>query len=392
MARLLLIHILLVINLPYIKADNDNLVSIRDAMLRDDYIRVSLLVASTGNKVYSAAGHSALRMECPSKEIDYCYEYNTDVNIGNIVAFICKNIQGMMCRHYTNDYIARYRKEGRGVSAIQLNLNPQQKILLWQNLDIVVDSEETGIFDFMDNNCAGAIRQAVEDCLGEEYIVYHIKPHMTGTFRDTFPFAFNNSPWIGLFWNLLLGVEFDKLSSKGSCLWPIALLDVWSRSLIKNPEGNDRPLIKGKITTLLSPSVEESPSAISPVIVFLMLFVISIIVTLCEQKGLSVVGHLYDILLMSAETTIGLIVITSWNWLIIVFSPIPLLLWIVYRKSYIMKYLYMSYTLILLTYCILTPVIPQMRYGSLQILLLAFALRTYSNWRLYPKNIYSLKA
>lgn len=393
MARLVLIYILLFINLSQIKADNDKLASMRDAMQGDDYIRVSLLVASAGNEVYSAAGHSALRMECPSKEIDYCYEYNTDVNIGNIVAFICKNIQGMMCRHYTNDYITRYRNEGRGVSAIQLNLNPEQKVLLWQNLDIVVDSEETGRFDFMDNNCVGTIRQAVDDCLGEEYIVYDsIKPQMTGTFRDTFSLAFNNSPWIGLFWNLLLGVEYDKPSSNGSILWPIALLDVWSKSLIKNPEGKYRPMIKGKIKTLLSPTVNKSPSAISPAIVFFALFIISIFVTLCEQKGLSVVGHLYDILLMSTETIIGLIVITSWNWLIIVFSPIPLLLWIFFHKRFVMKYLYLSFTLILLTYCILTPIIPQMKYGSIQILLIAFAVRTYSNWRFYPKNIYSLKA
>ena len=389
MKRLVLIHILLFVNLSQIRADNDVLVSMQDAMQKDDYIRVSLLVTSAGNQVYSAAGHSALRMECPSKEIDYCYEYNTDVNIGNIVAFICKKIQGMMCRHYTNDYITRYRNEGRGLSAIQINLSLEQKVLLWQYLDQWVDSEEKNTFDFMDNNCVGTIRQAVEDCLGEEYIIYHgVKPQMKGTFRDTFSLVFDKSPWIGLFWNLLLGVEFDKHSSLESILWPKALFDVWSKSEIRCIEGKGRPMMIGEINALFSPTVEDGPSVITPTIVFFVLFILSIIITLCEVSGLKAIGHLYDIVLMSIETIIGIVVVTSWNWLIVVFSPVPLLLWIVFHKRYVMKYLYISYTIILFVYCILSPIIPQMRYGSLQILLLAFAVRTFSNWKFYPRNNY----
>ena len=361
-------------------------------MFQDDYIKASLLVASSGSEIYSAPGHAAIRLECPTHEIDYCYEFDNIVNLIHIIDYINGDMFALYMRFYTQDFIERYIQKKRGVKSITLNLTPQQKIDLWQYLDYQVDSIGKQTFDFFSNNCASTVIRAIQKSIEPEIIKYvEVSPYLTGTHREVFPYIFKNAPWAEFCWNILMGTDFDKNYEFETRLFPIALIDVWSKAILKDSYGNERPMCIGKVETIINPAIKDKPSIITPKLIFVILLIISLIVSCIEKfKGYNIASKLTDIIFMAIETLLGFVVsymlifsnqvATSWNWLIIVFSPLPVIIWLLWHKHPKFNKIYLLYTFVLLTYCICTPMIPQMQYASLQILLLAFSIRTVTQW------------
>ena len=50
-----------------------------DGIDRSDpnFVKASLLIMSPGDELYSCAGHSVLRLECPKFNLDYCFTYES---------------------------------------------------------------------------------------------------------------------------------------------------------------------------------------------------------------------------------------------------------------------------------------------------------------------------
>jgi hypothetical protein len=366
----------------------DSLERMQQRMQQDDYVSASLLVATPGEEIYSAAGHAALRMECPSQGVDYCYEFDNLVDLTHILDYVNGNMVALYKRLYTHDFIDRYTQEGRGIESLRLNLRPMQEIALWQYLDYQTDSVGLRSFDFLSNNCASVVVEAVSHSIAPEQIVYRdVHERLCGTHREVFPYIFKNAPWAEFCWNIIMGTDFDTYYPMETRLFPVSILDEWKKATIRDAQGVERPLCADGAQTLLPAKVIDQPSAVTPTLLFALLLVLAIVVTVVEwRKGYGWWSRCIDVVLMTIETTLGLIiafmlvfshqVATSWNWLIIVFSPLPLLLWLLLRKRAIHRRLYFLYTLVLITYCVLTPLIPQMQYASMPLLLLAMAVRT----------------
>ena len=52
-----------------------------------DFIKVSLLIVEPGNQVYSQYGHAALRMECPSNNMDFCFSFEMNLSFWQKIKF-----------------------------------------------------------------------------------------------------------------------------------------------------------------------------------------------------------------------------------------------------------------------------------------------------------------
>ena len=374
------------------EADAD-MEQMRNDMQRDDYINAYLMITSPGNEAYSVAGHAAIRMVCPSKEVDYCYEYTANVSINQQLDYIIGDMTGSLCRHHTPSYMSHYTELGRSITSLHLNLTPEQKINLWSELDTETDSGEKREFSVMGYNCTSVLRLIVEASLDTDVIQYHdVNTALTGTYRDIFPYVFSDSPWIGLLWNIMNGTDFDKPTEMLDHLFPIALLDEWSKATILSSDRQERPMIleTKRLTTIES----QYKSPISTLTVLILFLVISIVSAIVDSKiGYTILGRVVDVLYMTIESAIGMFltflllfshqVATSWNWLIFVFSPVPLVLWLCLRRNnMIMSHVYALFGIILAVFVIFAPFIPQMRYGHLWILMLAFAIRVYLNWKI----------
>ena len=365
----------------------------RSDMQRDDYINAYLMITSPGNEAYSVAGHAAIRMVCPSKEVDYCYEYTANVSINQQLDYIIGDMTGSLCRHHTSSYMSHYTELGRSITSLHLNLTPEQKINLWSELDAETDSGEKREFSVMGYNCTSVLRLIVETSLDTDVIQYHdVNMALMGTYRDIFPYVFSDSPWIGLLWNIMNGSDFDKPTKMQDHLFPMALLDEWSKATILSTNRQERQMIleTKRLTTIES----QFTSPIPTLTVLILLLVISIVSAIVDSKiGYTILGRVVDVLYMTIESAIGMFltflllfshqVATSWNWLIFVFSPVPLVLWLCLRRNNMfMSHVYALFGIILAIFVIFAPFIPQMRYGHLWILMLAFAIRVYINWKI----------
>lgn len=358
-------------------------------MQRDDYIAVSIVTASPGQPVYSAAGHAALRMTCPQHGIDYCYEFDNIVSPQLMADFLLGRMQGLFVRRQTADFIDRYRQEGRGITGLPLNLTADEDIRLWQVLDYCADSVGLQPFDMMSHQCVSTMVGAVKEAIANARISYHGTPKaLHGTYRGTFPLMFKRAPWAAFVWNLLMGTGFDTEPPHELLLFPTVLIDEWQRATIVGTDGAERPLAAGAPYVLLTAAIIDKPAAVTPTLLFAILLAVAIVVTLWEwRRGPLPAGRLLDGVLLSGVTLVGLLLAylivfshhaaTSWNWLFPVFSPLPALVWLLRRRCpAACRRFWAVATLVLLAYCLLTPVIPQMQHGGMLLLLLTLAVRT----------------
>jgi hypothetical protein len=375
------------INTAAMKAHNDSLTA---AAASPDYIQVSLLVATPGLEVYSTFGHAAIRMQCPSKGVDKCFEFASLVNVSSTLEFIKGTMEGMFMRLYTKDYIDRYRKEGRGVTELKLNLTPEEKVNLWRLADQQCNPDNSWRFDYMVNYCSYMAAWLVESSLDGATITLHDPmPEILGTHREAFRSYQKVSPWSFQFWNMLMGTFGDEPTEPKSLLYPVFITDTWKKSTITDREGNERPLVTSEKVLTKATRIDK-PVQPTPLTVMIVLLVLAIGVSIVEwRKGYNIACRITDTVLFAVQFLVGLLityllvfshqVATEWNWLIIAFNPLPLLLWICLRRKPVMRRLYRLFTVVVVAFALCTPFMPQLLFSQLYVLLAAFAVRTFVN-------------
>ena len=68
-------------------------------------IKASLIYVSPGYTAYTAYGHCAIRMQCPSQRLDYCFTYGLDDSSQSYVSFFSGKGKGRFSTFYTHDYL-----------------------------------------------------------------------------------------------------------------------------------------------------------------------------------------------------------------------------------------------------------------------------------------------
>lgn len=122
-------------------ADNDSLIA---GSQRDDFVTVSLLLASPGNKVYSVFGHCGLRMQCPSQHLDYVYTFEMENGVAGYAKFFAGQAKAGFAAVPTSQYLSTYAHEGRGITAYTLNLKPHKNKSYGGNLTMIWSRALTG--------------------------------------------------------------------------------------------------------------------------------------------------------------------------------------------------------------------------------------------------------
>ena len=62
----------------------------KSAVLPDssNFVTASIIVISPGSQIYSTFGHCALRMECPSEDLDYCYTFESNPSAFGVIQYL----------------------------------------------------------------------------------------------------------------------------------------------------------------------------------------------------------------------------------------------------------------------------------------------------------------
>ena len=366
-----------------------------------DSIRVQLLVMSPGEAVYSAIGHAALRLQSPQHEMDYCFTYGMDMRPQSRWRFISGQAPAGYLVAPTREYMKDYLREGRGVTAYELNLTLDEKRRLWRYLDEHVARGLADSYDYLHHGCALVCQQAVHSVIWKSVLRYDSLPEglAQATQRDRVRRCLTEAPWTDLFWTLIVGTEADTpCQTEQKLVIPADLLYAWQHTTLTDSMGIERPLIVGSPEMLCATSYQPQSSPVTPVRLILVLLLMAILVTFGEWRwGWTLVPCILDILLLTIQSLLGALqtyllccsslVATSWNWLILPYNLLPLMA-LLFLRHRLKPLLWAAYSvdILMVAFCLASPWIPNATWPHL-LLVATFLLRLNNHiYRLYSSK------
>ena len=206
---------------------------------------VSLLTtAPTTEKIYTAWGHTAIRVKIPTQNVDIVFNYGIfSFNDG----FIYKFVKGetdycLAATHFENALAeARYEKK---VFLYEQTLNltkaEKEKLLaaLWKNLK---PQNRYYRYNFFFDNCATRPLWQVEKAVNGT--IHYPTFNNTKTFRDLIYLKLEDLPWYAFGIDLCLGSETDRIATKRELLFlPEEMMRSYAESTIEAGD-SIRPLV-----------------------------------------------------------------------------------------------------------------------------------------------------
>ena len=301
----------------------------------EDFIKVSLLVADPGMASWSVFGHACLRMQCPTFGVDYCFSYESQDVKRRIGRFLSGNLMMGLFAIPLDEYCSYYREEGRGVYEYPLNLPPHVEQELWRVLDEHVAEGIYITYDYFKRGCTITCIDFLNEALDGKKIQYGQLPSDLST-RDYAYRYMQDFPWVWFAWNFICGVDGDEIQTKERQLFfPFDLAKAWQNATL-----NGKTLVSKEPNVLVRGEAQMPQGWFTPIMMAFMILILAI-------------GNLFwkkpygDWLFLAVQTALGLLMTyliffsdlccTSWNWLIIPFNILPILLW-KWRKYWALPY------------------------------------------------------
>ena len=229
-----------------LSAQSDSATINREA--RDpDFIHASMVVASPGEPFYSCVGHAAIRMECPSKDLDYCFSFEMEMEPSNELMFIFGKSKGGFVSVDSKEYFKIYQKERRGIKSYEFNLTPKEKQNLWKNLDEEVSKGMSWDYDFLGNQCTAMLIYILEKSLIQERVEYrNLAPPLTASYDDYCEAVAHDMPWT----KLLMQIKYHTSDSGNltfeDYITPELLFTTYQKAVFTDAQGRSRPVFIGK--------------------------------------------------------------------------------------------------------------------------------------------------
>jgi hypothetical protein len=381
----------------------------QDSLPAGQQIRVSLLTCAPGGEVYEQYGHTAIRIQDPSRQLDAVFNYgmfsfNTPHFVWRFIKGETDYQLGVMPYSY---FEAEYATRGSSVYEQTLNLTPAEKLRL---LDLLEDNYQpahrTYRYNFLYDNCTTRARDMIEKAV-DGRILY---AETTGTaetdktdkadktdnadksgkedtsYRDIIHEHTSRTPWTRFGIDCLLGAEADvPITQRQRQFAPFHLLRDLRQARVQRADSLPQPFVltETKIVEAgepvtpadaegwLSYQMSDDEGGLTPAVAGVLLLMTVVAVAVCQVRQRRHIW-LMDILLYAllglAGIVVGLLFFASThptvgsNWLILLLNPIPMLClpWTIYRvqkrRTDWFNRLYAAY---LTLFIIFIPLIPQ---------------------------------
>ena len=356
-----------------------------------NFVIASLVTTTPANIIYSSMGHCAIRMQCPSESLDYCFSLEMAAEPGDYAQFFSGKAKAAVVAVPTQEFIDAYREEGRGMTQHELNLTHHEKQQLWRLLDEEVVKPPHLTFNFLNTNCVMMSMLMIEQCLINEQMDFkNLPPALQLDNGDLIRHHSAHTPWAEFLYITLSGAACDGHEVMEYRLSPKMIVEVLNNATLQGDSTAARPVFKGQPMQLLTATTNPQPSPVTPTMLFGAILLLTIAITIAERFGH---GHraakVLDILMFAFQTIVGIALLytstvanlfgSHWNWYLIPTCPIAIILWLTCRKFSWHRYLYFIYTIVLLLFILATPLSSQLDLPH-QLITAAFATRTLANF------------
>ncbi|MEO5775416.1 MAG: DUF4105 domain-containing protein [Flavobacterium sp.] len=136
--------------------------------------KISILTCEQGNELYSIFGHTAIRIQDASNDLDVVYNYGTfDFATENFyLKFIKGDLRYFVTANSYNEFFYQYTIENRSIYEQTLNLTAAQKQQLFDALNkSLLTDEKYYTYKFIDRNCTNMVVDKINQTLGQNSIV-----------------------------------------------------------------------------------------------------------------------------------------------------------------------------------------------------------------------------
>ena len=278
--------------------------------------KVSLVTCGSGEELYEAFGHTAIRVYDPSLGFDAVYNYGTfDFNQPN---FYWNFVQGrslyMLAVNRYSNFIRAYEHYNRSVREQFLNLTLEQKQALLDKLTWNAKKENRDyLYDYFFDNCSTRPRDVILEAINVpiEFDSTHSGDERLSIRQLTDVFIVKKQPWGDLGIDLCLGAVIDDPATAMQYMYlPEKLEEAFDHAYVVKDEERI-PLVGEKQTTFQAATVVKEKSWFVPQIVFVAFLLFSaVFLTIFRAAKRST--RIYDGLIFMITSFIGFNGIFLW--------------------------------------------------------------------------------
>lgn len=345
-------------------------------------------------QVFTAFGHSAIRVYDPANQIDAAYNYGVfDFDQPNFyLNFAMGNnmyMLGVMSYpHFEYSYIA----DNRYIHEQVLNLRTDQKQKLFDFLQWnALPENRRYLYDYFYDNCATKIPEVVLKVFGDSVIFdgSYITTHYS--FRELTDLYLDKQPWGDLGIDVGLGLPTDKIATPYEYMFlPDYVESGFAHATIMQ-QGRREPLVKETNIIYESYPEEHAKGFFQPLVVFMIFLLLTI--CLCyrdlRRKTLST-G--FDALLFTLLGLLGVCLLLLWtvtshqaaakNFNLLWALPTHLVAAVaVLRQARWLRGYFLAVTILSVLLLLTWPLLPQKLNYSLLPFVMAIALRSFTQFR-----------
>ncbi len=276
---------------------------------------ISIITCGPGyQEVYSAFGHSAIRVVDPEFGFDYAFNYGVfDFDKPNFYLNFAKGRNYYLLAVYDyENFEWPYVRDNRSVHEQVLNLTLSQKekifsFLLWN----AKPENRTYRYDYYQDNCATKIRDVLVEQLGSDITIDSSFLTPTHSFRQKTDEHLDQLPWGDLGIDICLGLPIDRtMSAREYMFLPEYIESFVDHTSIKS-DSLTLPLVKEKRIINQDTQEKSKVAFVHPWIAGGCMLIIIVLLSLYDWKRKKLSRWL-DIILFSVVGLIGILLTTLW--------------------------------------------------------------------------------
>lgn len=275
-------------------------------------LRISVLTASSGLDLYSAWGHTAMRVIDSSTRADITYNYGT-FNVYD-PDFYMKFTRGQLLyclsRYSFYHFLPEYREENRAVIEQVLNLSCEEKHRLRDALEANYQGADSCyLYDFAKDNCTTRVRDMVAS-VKPGFQTKNLLPEGGTTVRDMIHTDLDR---LGMHWtrlgiDILLGSPIDqKLDNKQFQFLPASL----ARGL-DSSSAMGKPIVAETLTLIDAAPATNGGVFLTPALAFSALFLLVVVLYFSRGRWAKILLGVADFLLFFMTGLTGLFLLFMW--------------------------------------------------------------------------------
>ncbi len=277
--------------------------------------KISILTCSPGLDLYSLFGHSAIRLQDPSRNMDVVFNYgNFDFNTPNFYSkFVRGKLKYNLTVNYYKDFKKAYKRDKRWIKEqeLDLSLESKQKLVkaLWENYR---PENRYYYYDFLFNNCSTLIRDILKKEIVGQVEFKDSDLESERSFRDLLNLYMEKTPWIYTGIHLALSQPCDiKATYYQEMFLPDFLKSGFENALVSE-NGSTHKLV-GKEKLILSEMAQQKPTPwyMHPLFIFGFFAFIGLLLTVISLKNKKRFV-LFDILVFGSTSLFGLVLLFLW--------------------------------------------------------------------------------